>query len=73
MIQASRPKSTHYVPGTNLTWGEALRLVLLLCLIPWLFTAALFVLRIVPWPKETVGWIIAVLSGPAAGARSFRR
>ena len=66
MAQASNPKSSHHLPGTNLTWGEVLRLVLLLCVVPWLFTAVLFVFRIVPWPKDAVGWIIAILSGPAA-------
>jgi len=51
MAGTASPESPHHVLGTNLTWGEVLRLVLLLCLVPWLFTAALFVFRIVPLPK----------------------
>ena len=45
MAETAKPKLPRHVLGTNLTWGEVLRLALLLCLVPWLFTAALFVFR----------------------------
>ena len=62
MAQASHPKPPRHLPGANLTWGETLRLVGLLCVIPWLFTAALFVFGVVPLPQDAVGWIIAAKS-----------
>ncbi len=56
----------HTLPGTNLTPGELLRLIILLCFPPWLFAAGIFLTRLVPLPADALGWIATLAAGPAA-------
>ena len=45
----------HTLPGTNLTPGELLRLIAILCGPPWTFAAILFLTRLVPLPADALG------------------
>ena len=55
-----------HLPGTNLTLGEALRLLLLLCGPPWLFAVFIILTRLAVPPATALEWILYVAAGPAA-------
>ena len=52
--------------GTNLTWGEALRLLSLLCGPPWLFGAIIILTGLVGPPRTALEWVLYAAAGPAA-------
>ena len=60
------PRPTRHVPGTDLTYGEAVRLALWLCVPPWLFGALIILSRIAPAPDSALGWLLYLAAGPAA-------
>ena len=60
------PAHPRTLPGTNLTPGEVLRLILLLCGPPWLFAASLFLTGLAALPSDALGWIATIAAGPAA-------
>ena len=63
--QATGRQPWHF-SGTNLTLGEALRLLLLLCGPPWLFAVFIILTRLAVPPATALEWILYVAAGPAA-------
>jgi|GEM_PF-1893433 len=66
MSDQSDPRPARHLLGTNLTLGEALRLLLLLCGPPWAFGALIILSPLASAPDTALGWILYLAAGPAA-------
>ena len=66
--QATGRQPWHF-SGTNLTLGEALRLLLLLCGPPWLFAVFIILTRLAVPPTTALEWIPLRRSGSGSLGR----